>query len=234
MPVFDRGDADEYRIVDRFDGGVGWIAHPDETGRRASHAVRGDDGVWVFDPLDAPGVDELVVDLGEVTGVAVLSNYHARDAGVFACRHGVPVYLPGWMDRVADRVDAPVERYREELGDSGFAVRGPGRFPGIQEAVAYREDDGTLYVPESLGTAAAYTVGDERLGPPLFRRALPPRGLLAGVDLERILVGHGEGVFEDAAAALEDALSGARRRFPRALLAHGATQVRALVAAARD
>ena len=48
-------------MIGRWDGGVGWIAHPEERGRRASHAIRGEDGdVGVFDPLDAPGVDDLL------------------------------------------------------------------------------------------------------------------------------------------------------------------------------
>lgn len=233
MPVFDRRDPEGFRVVDRFEGGVGWLAHPDETGRRASHALRGEDGVWVLDPLDAPGIDDLVADLGEVAGVAVLSNYHARDAGAVARRHGVPVTVPEWMDRVERQVDTPIERCEGELGRSGVEVVARERFPPLQEAIAYRESDDTLYVPESLGTAPAYTVGSERIGAPLFRRLFPPRATLSGFDPDRILVGHGEGIFEDAGEALTDALVGARRRFPRALLAHAGTQVRSLVEAAR-
>ena len=53
------GDARLHEI-DRFDGGVGWIAYPEETMERASHALavhdeEGDaDEVWVIDPVDAP------------------------------------------------------------------------------------------------------------------------------------------------------------------------------------
>lgn len=232
MPNYDRSVAEDRREIDRWDGGVGWLAHPAETGQRASHAVRGDDGVWLVDPLDAPGVDDLINEFGDVAGVAVLSNWHTRDAGVLAQRHGVAVHLPEWMTRVEDRVEAPIERYTETVGDSGFRVRRCQPMPGWREGIAVRETDGTLYVPESLGTAAAYTVGDERLGCPPIRRLWPPRGLLADVDPQRVLVGHGAGVFERAAEAMDDALTGARRRLPRALLAHGPTQLRALVEAA--
>ena len=253
MPNYDRRDATGYREIDRWDGGVGWLAHPHETGQRASHAVVADDrversstgsrtqsgdGVWLLDPLDAPGVDDLIAEFGEVVGVAVLSNWHARDAGVFARRHDVRVHLPEWMTRVEGRVDAPVERYAtgpgsRGFGDAGFRVRQCHPLPGWREGIAYRESDGTLYVPESMGTAPAYTVGEERLGLSVIRRPFPPRDRLAGVEPARVLVGHGAGVFEAADEALADALAGARRRFPRALAAHAGTQLRALVEAAR-
>ncbi|MWV40438.1 hypothetical protein GRS80_11925 [Natrialba sp. INN-245] len=51
---------------------------------------------------------------------------------------------------------------------------------------------------------------------------------------ERILFGHGEGVLEDAEVALRDALEGARRRFPRALVTQFGTNLRLLVAAMGD
>lgn len=233
VPNYDRTTVDEYREIDRWDGGLGWLVHPTETGRRASHAVRGDDGVWLFDPLDAPGIDDLIAEVGDVAGVAVLSNWHARDAGAIARRHDVAVHLPEWMTRVEDRVEAPIGRYTETVGDSGFRVRRCQPMPGWREGIAVRETDGTLYVPESLGTAPAYTVGGERLGCPPIRRFSPPRSLLADVDPRRVLVGHGTGVFEGAAEALDNALAGARRRLPRALLVHGPTQLRALFEAAR-
>nr|WP_255195690.1 hypothetical protein [Halorarius litoreus] len=79
MPVKELG-AGTATEIDRFGGGVGWLAHPDETMRRASHALATDEGVFLVDPVDAEGVDALVADLGEVAGVVVLLEYHARDA----------------------------------------------------------------------------------------------------------------------------------------------------------
>lgn len=233
--MYVRDDADEVREIDRWDRGVGWMAFPSEGGRRASHALVGDDGgVWVFDPLDAPGVDELLGEQGEVAGVVVLSDYHARDADTLAARHGVPVYVPEWLSRVVPRVDAPTERVADELAGSGFRLRSCRPLPGWREAIAYRESDGTLYVPDVLGTASQFRVGDERLGVYLLVRPFPPARAFAGVAPDRILVGHGEGVFDDADRALADALDGARRRFPRALVENGATQMRALLEAIRE
>jgi len=69
------GDADLHEI-DRFDRGVGWIAYPGEAMERASHAIAvpneesETDDVWVFDPVDAPGVDDLLADLGRSVGAS--------------------------------------------------------------------------------------------------------------------------------------------------------------------
>lgn len=111
MPMYTRSSPADPQVIDRWNGGVGWIAHPEEGGRRASHAVRGDDGVWLFDPIDAPGVDDLIAEVGDVAGVAVLSSFHARDADAFARRHDVyrtrpAVGKPGRRpDRRADNPD---------------------------------------------------------------------------------------------------------------------------------
>lgn len=234
MPVYDRSESTEIAVIDRWCDGVGWMAHPDEAGKRASHAVRGDDAVWVIDPVDAPGVDELLAELGEVAGVVVLCSHHARDAGAVADRHDVAVHVPRWMDRVEERVATPVERFEGTFGESGFEIY---RFEPLsmwQEAVAYRETDGTLVVPDLLASGPGYTVGDERVGVVLSHRLFPPRETLGDLDPERILFGHGEGVFEDASGALEDALDGARKRFPRALVSQFGTNVRLMAASMRD
>ncbi|MFD1589217.1 hypothetical protein ACFR9U_19745 [Halorientalis brevis] len=231
MPAYERSPASSSRAIDRWDSGVGWLAHPDEDGRRASHAVEADDGVWLLDPLDVPRLDDLLAEFGDVAGVAVLSSYHARDAGAIARRHDVAVHVPHWLGRVPERVDAPVERFNTEPGDSGFSVRRCEPIPGWEEAIAYRERDGTLYVPDLLGTAPGYAVGDERLGVFLTHRLFPPREALGDLSPERILFGHGEGILDEAAAALDDALAGARRRFPRALVTTLGTNVRLLLGA---
>jgi hypothetical protein len=234
MPVYDRSPATDIEILHQWDGGCSWIAHPDEEGARASHAVAADDGVWVIDPVDAPDLDALLNELDEVAGVAVLCSHHARDAGAIATRHDVAVHIPHWMDRVADRVAAPIERYETTVGDSGFEITRVEPLSMWQEAIAYREADGTLIVPDLLGTGPGYTVGDERLGVVLSHRLFPPRETLGGLEPDRILFGHGEGVFDDASSALADALAGARKRFPRAIVTEFGTNVRLLTAAMND
>jgi hypothetical protein len=61
-PTYERTPSDGYRALDRWDDGVGWVAHPGGSGVRTSHAIRADDGIWLFDSLDARGVDDLVAD----------------------------------------------------------------------------------------------------------------------------------------------------------------------------
>jgi len=232
MPAKITERATDYKEVDRWDGGVGWIAHPDEYMQRASHALKTDEGVWLIDPLDAEGIDELVAEYGEVAGVVLLSNYHTRDVSVFADRHGVSVYLPESMKGVAEDIDAPVERMAvgDTLGE--YELMEVSRRGELwQEYALY--DGETLVVPESVGTAPYFLVGGERLGVPPLLRLTPPRDTLGDLQPDRMLTGHGEGIDENATEALEDALVNSRRRFPRALMSHGGKQIRTLTAAIR-
>lgn len=214
MPM--KGGAPDLREIDRWDGGVGWIAYPDERMQRASHALAADGDVWVVDPVDAAGVDDLLAEFGEVAGVAVCLGRHTRDADAVARRHDAPVYLPDWMTGVADSLEAPVERYGRELDESGYralTVR-DAAFPQWQEVGLYNEANGTLLVPEAVGTAPFFRAEGERLGVHPMLRFTPPRHALGDLSPERVLVGHGEGVTTDATTALRAALDGARTRAP--------------------
>ncbi|MHC3437311.1 hypothetical protein ACYJ1Y_04225 [Natrialbaceae archaeon A-gly3] len=206
--------ATDFREIDRFDGGVGWIAHPDERMQRASHALVVDDEVWVFDPVDAEGLDELLAEFGEVAGVVVLLDRHRRDAAAVAKRHDVPVYLPGFFEGVSEEIDAPVVRFGSELAETGLEVLVLKNSRFWQEVAVYDPDRGTLLVPESVGAAEYFLAGRERLGVHPMRRPVPPTKELGGLAPDRVLVGHGEGVLTDATRALQDALSGSRRRTP--------------------
>ena len=228
---YTRAASDGFRVVDEWDDGFGWQAHPDESGARTSHAIADDDGIWLFDPLDAPGIDERLADLGTVSGIVVCADYHTRDGATFARRHDVPVTVPAWLSRVTDRVDAPVERATDSV--AGFELRRLRPLRAWHETVAYRERDGTLYVPDFLSTHPKFTVGGERLGMPTFSRLWPPRERLDCAPA-RILLGHGEGVFDNPAGELKETLRGARRRFPRALVSNLPGEIHAMVGALRD
>lgn len=237
MLVYDRSTSTEMEVIDRWENGFGWFAHPDELGIRASHAIQGEDGVWVFDPLEAPGVHDRLAELGTVVGIAVQGNFHARDAASFAERYDVPVYLPVWMDRVAERIDAPTERFPAppgetvELGASGMMIRTIDPLTFWQEALVYRPTDGTLRIADMLFNGMQ--VGNERLACHFFHRFAPPREPFADLDPERILLGHGEGVFDDAAGALEYTLDNARRHLPRASLGQALPQLIGFIDALR-
>lgn len=216
MPMKGSGQS-ELREIDRWEDGVGWIAYPDEEMQRASHAFVADDGgVWVVDPVDADGLDDLLAEFGDVAGVVVMLDRHKRDSAAVATRHDVPVYVPDWMTGVAANLDAPVERFGRELADTGYraiTVR-DSTVPPWQEVGLYHEANGTLVVPESVGTANYFLAPGERLGVHPMLRLFPPERALGRLSPERILVGHGAGVMENATTALRDALDGARRRTP--------------------
>lgn len=240
MPMYERSESTGIAVIDRWDDGVGWLAHPDEDAQRASHVIVGDDGMWIFDPLDGPGVDDLIEEFGSVAGVALLSNTHARDAAAFAERYDVPVHMPTWMNRAPDSVDAPIEQYDAppgewvELEASGIRVRTVDPVTAWTEAIAYRPADATLRVPDMLSSVPEMTVGDERIGCYFFHRFAPPRGVFADLNPERLLFGHGEGVFNDAPAALDSALADARRNLPRAVVSQAPTQIRGIIGAVLD
>lgn len=59
----------------------------------------------------------------------------------------------------------------------------------------------------------------------------PPAAAFEDVAPDRSLFGHGEGVFDGAEDALWDAVSNARRRFLRALVANGVPELRAMIGA---
>lgn len=213
MPLKQDGQPTEWMEIDRYDGGVGWIAHPKETMQRASHAIAVDGDVWVLDPVDVDGLDDLLAEFGDIAGVVVLLDRHKRDAAAIARRHDVSVHVPDFMADIEDDLDAPVTLFHRKLGDTDYAA-----YPLVdnvfwKEAALYGEDDEVLFVPETVGTVDYFLAGDERLGVhPMLR--LKPSRKLARLDPERVLVGHGEGIHEDTADALHDAISGSRRKAP--------------------
>ena len=211
------GLATDWREVDRFDGGVGWLAYPEEEIQRASHGLVADGEVWLVDPVDADGIDAMLAEYGTVAGVVLLLGRHERDCAKFANRHGVSVWVPDFLSGVESEIDAPVERFRYELGDSGYVAHNLVDHRFWQEALLYNEDTGVLVVADAVGTAEYFRTNDEVLGVHPFLRLTPPK-VLARLEPSRILVGHGPGIHENAPVALKTAVEGARRGMPRLLL----------------
>ncbi|WP_348611383.1 hypothetical protein [Halobaculum rarum] len=236
MPLKGSGVGNGFAVVDRWDGGLSWMAHPDEEFERTGHAlvvepggVDGEDGtrggtaahgeggdvVWLVDPVDADGLDAAVGELGPVAGVVVLTDNHRRHAARIAERHGVRVFVHDHLGDLA--VDAPTTRFAGEPADTGLrTVPVVSRF--WREIALYDPRRGTLVVGDALTTMGSHTNPGERLAVMPHLRPTPPRDALGGLAVRRVLVGHGPGVFRDAATALEEALDGARRGAPRAIL----------------
>jgi len=194
------------REVTEWDGGISWIAYPDERAQRASHALRTEAGVWIVDPVDADGLDERVGQLGDVAGVLVIQDRHTRGAEAVASRHDVPVYVPDWMTLVREKLEAPAESVGSELPGTNYSVQRLIETDEWEEAILVDETTNTMVVPEAVGTVEAFREGDNELG---AHPALddPPRRL-ADWTPDRILVGHGTSIHSEAARKLEEALDG--------------------------
>ena len=183
--------------------GFGWIAAEPPLLERASHALRADGRVWLVDPVDGDGLEERVRALGEPAGVVQLVDRHARDCVLLADRLAVPYHrLP-----FAGVPGAP------------FEVRPVVSMPGWREAALWWPEEGVLVCTEALGTAAYFRAPGEALAVHPFLRPYQPRALrdmARGLTPRHVLVGHGEGLHGDgAAAALREAVLGGRQTAPR-------------------
>ncbi len=204
-----------FDVIHRQDDALGWIAYPDEKMERASYALTDSDrdGIWLVDPVDCDGLDELLRPRGPVLGVVIALDRHKRDAVAIATRHEVPIYRPTWMQSIDDDLDGPVRALGGELGATGFELskRIDNRF--WKEVVLYRPSDATVYVPESVGAAAYFCVGDEPVGVHPMLRLTPPAEL-TDRPVERLFMGHGHPIGTDATEPLVSAIDTARQRFP--------------------
>ncbi|MGH3011323.1 MAG: hypothetical protein ACRDMY_05715 [Gaiellaceae bacterium] len=191
------------RICDETAFGFGWIASEPKLLQRASHALAADGRAWLVDPVDGPGVEERIRALGEPAAVLQLLDRHPRDCAVLARRLGVPhLRLPFGG-----------------IPGSPFEVRVVMSVPKWRELALWWEAERVLVCVEALGTVPYFRAPDEPLGVHPALRLYQPRGLrdmAMCLAPRHVLVGHGEGIHGDgAAAALANAVSGARRAAPR-------------------
>jgi hypothetical protein len=182
------------RFCDEFDGGFGWIV--DEFLERCSHALVADGKVWVIDPVDGEGVEERIRAAGKPAGVIQLLDRHNRDSASLAQRLGVPHHaIPG-------EAIPPFEFLTVVMN------------PVWKEVALWWPERRVLACGDALGTARYYRARKDRLALNPLLRPFPPRRKLSAVAPARILCGHGEGLQEDAEAAVREALRTARRRIP--------------------
>jgi hypothetical protein len=194
-----------WSLVDESEHGFGWLQ--DELIRRTSHALAFDGRVWLIDPVDEPELEMRVRALGAPAGVLQLLDRHSRGCGAWAGRLGVP-HLRAW----------------ETVGDAPFAAVPVCDRRWWREVALWHAPSRTLVAADALGTVGYFCAPGERIGLHPLLRPFPPRSLYA-VDPACVLCGHGAGVEEDPAAALDEALRTARRRIPAAL-GRGLTEAR--------
>lgn len=165
-----------------------WIE--DEFMERCSHGLTVDGRTWLIDPVDNPRVDTLQ----NVAGVIQLLDRHNRDCAAIAKRLGVQHHVVP-RDAIPPFVFIDIRRNRR-----------------WNEVALWWGDCRILVCADALGTAAYFRAGDERLGVHPLLRLRPPR---LEVQPQAVLCGHGPGVFDDADAALGEALRTSRRRIPQ-------------------
>ena len=188
-----------YHLVDEWDGGFGWVR--EERMERASHALVVGGRVWLVDPVDEPDLEGRVRALGSPGGVLQLLDRHGRGCAAWARRLDVEHRLV-W-----------------ESGDGLPFLMLPVRSWRWWREVALWEPEGrTLVCADALGTISFFRAPGERVGFHPLVRPIPPRAF-RGLEPQRILVGHGEAVTDDASGALRDTMSHARRRLPGAVKA---------------
>ncbi len=166
---------------------------------RTSHALAIDGRVYVVDPVEGAEVDERVAALGAPAAVLVLLDRHRRDSAAFGRRLDVPV----------------LETPFDGLPDTRLEARTVVRNRFWREVALWWPERRVLVAADAIGTLGYMKARPEPLGVHPLLRLMPPRKTFGGLNPEHILVGHGEGVHgPEAAQALRDALTGARRRIP--------------------
>ena len=134
------------------------------------------------------------------------------DAQIADITDSPEVHADGW----AERLGVPLVRAFEGVPGTPFQALPvlDNRF--WREVALWEPESRTLLCADVLGTLEFFRAGDERIGMHPFLRLAPPRSLLS-VAPERVLVGHGGGLDQDAAEAVHDTVRNARRRIPAAL-----------------
>jgi len=175
--------------------GFGWIV--EEAMTRTSHALIAEGRVWLVDPLDWTEAIDRACGLGEPAGVVQLLDRHDRDCAALASRLGVTHLV------------AP-----DDILGSPFELIPIVRRRWWRESALWWPGRKTLVTADALATNRFYTAGKAPLAVHVLLRLTPPRQL-GGLDPERILVGHGEGLIGSGAAdALREALRVSRRGLP--------------------
>jgi hypothetical protein len=122
-----------------------WSVHDDRIDFvSTAHAVVGDDGVVLIDPL--PLAAEALAGLGEVTAICLTAGTHQRSAWRLRGELGVPVYAPA-LSRLID--EEPDTRYGDgdELPGGLRAVFTPGAGT-TQHTFLLERNGGVAFVPD--------------------------------------------------------------------------------------
>lgn len=192
-------EGEAVRFCDELGFAFGWISPSPSRLERASHALADDGRVWIVDPVDGEGVEERIRALGDPAAVVQLLDRHDRDCAALASRLAVPHYAPPFADvPLAPFTIVPIASRRL-----------------WREVALWWPARAVLVCGDALGTARYFLGPGERLAVHPILRLTPPHEL-AALAPRHVLVGHGEGIHGDAAAAaVREAVTSSRRRLRR-------------------
>jgi hypothetical protein len=202
------------QVLDRFPEGLSWRPPGEGFMRRSSHALVVGGGVWLVDPVDAAGLDAELVALGEPAGIVITIGRHRRDAESLAERLGIEVWAHDALGDV--RIGPRLRRFGDRLPGAPLewiSLPGHRAWSRWREVAFVWPERRLAVVGESVGTAPYFLMDGERVGLHPFRRTSPPTEL-AGLDVERLLVGHGEGIAAGAGQDLDDLVRRGSARRP--------------------
>lgn len=214
-------DTPTIEVAHRWDHGCSWKVAGSGMLACRSHVLRDGDRLWLVDPIDGIGLDELLEALGgEVAGVVVLLDRHLRDAVSLARRYRCRLLVPPGRWRPGHPAPDGSEPLSAEVEGCPF------RFdPVVERRGQWLEwslwwaEQRTLLVAEAVGSANYYLAsGDEQLAVhPLLRVLGAPASLATELvpSPVRILVGHGDVVEgKDIEQELRRAIGTARSTLP--------------------
>jgi hypothetical protein len=171
----------------------------------SAHAVRGDGGVVLIDPL--PLAEEPFAALGDVAAICLTTSSHQRSAWRLRRELGVPVWAPRQVREVDEEPD---ERYVEgDVLPGGLeALFTPGAGTAQHSFLLGREG-GALFTPDLFvhapGGPLSFVPGEYMHDPEQARRTAED---LLDFDFAVLCTGHGLPVPDDPKAAIRAALAG--------------------------
>jgi glyoxylase-like metal-dependent hydrolase (beta-lactamase superfamily II) len=170
----------------------------------SAHAVRGDDGAVLIDPL--PLADGDLAGLGKVVAICLTTSTHQRSAWRLRRELGVPVWAPRPVKEVDEEPD---ERYVEgDVLPGGLeALFTPGAGTAQHSFLVGRER-GVLFTPDLFVHAPGGPFG---FVPAEYMHDMAQARRTAESLLDRdfaaLCTGHGVPVTDDPKAAIRDALA---------------------------
>ena len=169
----------------------------------SAHAVRGDDGVLLIDPL--PLADGPLAALGDVTAICLTTSSHQRSAWRLRRELGVSVWAPAASREIEEEPD---ERYSEgdALPGGLRAIFTPGAGT-TQHSFLLEREGGVLFTPDLFVSPRE---GQLMMIPAEYAhdpdQASRTAEQLLDVDFAVLCTGHGVPVTDDPKAAIRAAL----------------------------